>query len=91
MPKHIMFYGQNDWGNFWDWDRVYTLLKKETLKLEEILELYEAKKMMVYFNTDLKRADRYKNMLKEVNSRIYREFPNIDNKNLVLYFNRKLQ
>ena len=44
MPKHIMFYGQNDWGNFWDWDRVYTLLKKETLKLEEILELYEAKK-----------------------------------------------
>lgn len=87
MPKHIMFYGQNDWGNFWDWDRVYTLLKKETLKLEEILELYEAKKMMVCFNTDLKRADRYKNMLKEVNSRIYREFPNIDNKNLVLYFN----
>ena len=87
MPKHIMFYGQNDWGNFWDWDRVYTLLKKETLKLEEILELYEAKKMMVYFNTDLKRADRYKNMLKDVNSRIYREFPNIDNKNLVLYFN----
>ena len=55
--RRVTFYNLSDFGNYWDEDRVNTLLNRadDNLSIDDILELNEVQKIMKYFKPELKK------------------------------------
>ena len=81
--KRIRFYGLTDLGNYWNENRVNTLLNKadDDLSMDDMLELNEIRKIMKYFKPELKNTQKYKDKLKSCREKLYKNFPQIDDSN----------
>lgn len=90
MIRYIEFYGPGDLGNHWDADRLSGLLDKtdSELTLNDILEIVEAIKMMKHFNPELKKTVGFETKIKTCTGKVYKDFPSVNSKNLIEYFNQ---
>lgn len=88
--KRIRFYGLTDLGNYWNENRVNTLLNKadDDLSMDDMLELNEIRKIMKYFKPELKNTQKYKDKLKSCREKLYKNFLQIDDSNINSYFEK---
>lgn len=88
--RRVTFYNLSDFGNYWDEDRVNTLLNRadDNLSIDDILELNEVQKIMKYFKPELKNTQKYKDMLKLCREKLYKNFPKIYDDNINKYFKK---